>query len=138
MLRDHRGFTLAELLAVIVVLAIILVLTMPAIMNTMESSKQSGFKMFAKRVAKNAAEQFTVDGLLEITDASGMCYTLEDLGLHELGSYKGKVVVDVNASLEATLYTITLSDRNYSITTDVKEIDEAEINDPITSEITCP
>ena len=46
-----KGFTLVELLAVIVILAIILVIAVPKIMNTIKDTTKASFESSAKMVA---------------------------------------------------------------------------------------
>ena len=48
----NNGFTLVELLAVIVILAVILAIAVPGISNMIESSKRSAFEADAKMVLK--------------------------------------------------------------------------------------
>ena len=45
------GFTLVELLAVIVILAIILVIAVPKITDTIKNSKKASFESSAKTIA---------------------------------------------------------------------------------------
>ena len=48
----NNGFTLVELLAVIVILAVILAIAVPGISNMIEISKRSAFEADAKMVLK--------------------------------------------------------------------------------------
>ena len=50
MLKTKKGFTLVELLAVIVILAIILAIAVPGISNMMDNSKKSAFEADAKMI----------------------------------------------------------------------------------------
>ena len=54
------GFTLVELLAVIVILAIILVIAVPKIMNTIKDTTKASFESSAKMVAAQVENQYTV------------------------------------------------------------------------------
>lgn len=48
--RSHKkGFTLVELLAVIVVLALIMVFAVPSILTTMNSAKKKSFQMYGEK-----------------------------------------------------------------------------------------
>ena len=53
-MKKRNGFTLVELLAVIVILAIILVIAVPSIMNTIDDAKKGSFESSAKLIAANA------------------------------------------------------------------------------------
>ena len=55
-----RGFTLVELLAVIVILAIILVIAVPQIMNTIKDTTKASFESSAKMIAAQVENQYTV------------------------------------------------------------------------------
>ena len=53
-MKKKNGFTLVELLAVIVILAIILVIAVPQIMNTIKDARKGSFESSAKLIASNA------------------------------------------------------------------------------------
>ena len=57
--NKKRGFTLVELLAVIVILAIILVIAVPKIMNTIKDTTKASFESSAKMVAAQVENQYT-------------------------------------------------------------------------------
>ena len=56
--KMKMGFTLVELLAVIVILAIILVIAVPQILNTIESSRLSSIKDSAILIASSAEQDY--------------------------------------------------------------------------------
>ncbi|MDO4377481.1 MAG: prepilin-type N-terminal cleavage/methylation domain-containing protein [bacterium] len=67
-----NGFTLVELLAVIVILAIILVIAVPKITDTIDNARKGSFESSIKMVAAQAETQKTVADTLEgVTFASG-------------------------------------------------------------------
>ena len=53
-MKKKNGFTLVELLAVIVILAIILVIAVPKITDTIKNSKIASFESSAKTIAAQA------------------------------------------------------------------------------------
>ena len=55
--NNKYGFTLVELLAVIVILAIILVIAVPKVMTVVEDSKKSTLEATAKMIASAAEKQ---------------------------------------------------------------------------------
>ena len=58
MIRNKKkGFTLVELLAVIVILAIILVIAVPKVMSVIEDSKKATLESTAKMIASGAEKQ---------------------------------------------------------------------------------
>lgn len=66
-----NGFTLVELLAVIVILAIILVIAVPKITDTIDNARKGSFESSIKMVAAQAETQKTVSDTLEGNFASG-------------------------------------------------------------------
>ena len=59
-MKKRNGFTLVELLAVIVILAIILVIAVPSIMNTIKDARIASYESTAKMVASAAETQYMV------------------------------------------------------------------------------
>ena len=51
---NKKGFTLVELLAVIVILAVILVIAVPQILNTIDESRNGALMSSAKLIAASA------------------------------------------------------------------------------------
>ena len=66
-----NGFTLVELLAVIVILAIILVIAVPKISDTIDNARKGSFESSIKMVAAQAETQKRVSDTLEGNFASG-------------------------------------------------------------------
>ena len=57
-MKNKKGFTLVELLAVIVILAVILVIAIPQIMNTIKTARISSFKDSAILIAEQAEKDY--------------------------------------------------------------------------------
>ena len=116
--KNKKGFTLVELLAVIVVLAIVMVLAVPQILNQMNSSKKKSFQLYAQRILSSTMSAYKSDDLLnEITNKryNGLpCYTLEDLDMETTGSYRGFVTVTHSDVGDTTTYNIYLTDSTYA------------------------
>ena len=66
MKNNKKGFTLVELLAVIVILAIILVIAVPQIMKTIDSARLGAFRSTAKLILTQADKQYLVDQTLNV------------------------------------------------------------------------
>lgn len=111
---NKKGFTLVELLAVIVILALIMVLTVPTILDQMNSARQSSFLLYAEEMLKTAQTKYQSDLLVGESPAS--CYDFATLtgSSNVQQQYKGKVIVaDTNA---ATLtFKIVMYDNNYMV-----------------------
>ncbi len=105
---NKKGFTLVELLAVIVVLAIIMVLTLPTIMNSMNSARQSTFLLYASRMLDTAADKYQSDALL---NGGESCYTIEQLNNGNTTKYHGIVRIEDNGNVMK----VQMYDDNYQI-----------------------
>ena len=57
---NNKGFSMIELLAVIVILAIILVIAVPQIMSTIKDTTKASLESSAKMVAAQVEKQYTV------------------------------------------------------------------------------
>lgn len=120
---NKKGFTLVELLAVIVVLAIIMVLTLPTIMKSMSSARQSTFLLYANRMLDTAADQYQSDDLL---GTGKKCYSITKLNNGNTTKYTGKVYISDNG----TVFKIKMYDDNFQIgfnciTKTIKETNES-------------
>ncbi len=116
---NKKGFTLVELLAVIVVLAIIMIIAIPSILGTMRDAQKGTFKIYAEKVLNKAQERYQSDIMLNNEDYKldnrYYCYELEDgLGMTSTGNYRGYVYVDLADHLKP-VFRIMLSDNNYSV-----------------------
>ena len=79
-MKKKSGFTLVELLAVIVILAIILVIAVPSIMNTIKDARQGSFESTAKLIASNAETYWlTKQTLGETTVTAPACSAVATL-----------------------------------------------------------
>ena len=67
MKNKDRGFTLVELLAVIVILAVILVIAVPKVSEVINSSKKASFESSAKTIAAQAEKKKMEKEILEDT-----------------------------------------------------------------------
>jgi len=130
MIRKKNGFTLVELLAVIVILAIILVKAVPQIMKTIDNAREGTFGSSAKLIAASAEREYLVrktlgdtsfEGLesipcnevVEITDDYEKCEITFDNGkasvmLKGAGKFAGKYVcggTKTNATVSETACT---------------------------------
>ena len=111
---NKKGFTLVELLAVIVILALIMVLTVPTILDQMNSARQSSFLLYAEEMLKNAQTRYQSDLLLGSNPST--CYTFDELSgsSNTQQQYKGKVIVtDPNAA--NLTFKIVMYDNNYMV-----------------------
>ena len=77
-MKNKKGFTLVELLAVIVILAVILIIAVPQIMGVIESARKGSIESTAKLIAEGAEREYTnrkilgKDTNIECSDVSSM------------------------------------------------------------------
>jgi prepilin-type N-terminal cleavage/methylation domain-containing protein len=96
-----KGFTLIEVLAVIVVLAVIMVITIPTVNNVIENRKKDSFLISAKAIAREveydkvSSSTFVYAPLsnLNLSDISSIDYDLNNSNVYvENGVYKTNLV----------------------------------------------
>ena len=135
--KIEKGFTLVELLAVIVILAIIMLIAIPAVLSTLEVARRKAFIEYTDKVA-NLAEQKTLSTELLLETSSNECTIYDitkDLDLSSTGDYKGYILVKkTNTGKE---YIITMWDDNlmlrpYNYTNKINHSNESmELSDAI-------
>ena len=127
MKNTRKGFTLVELLAVIVILAIIMIIAIPSVLGTMTTARQKSFCEYVTKVYMAAQNKYMAAQTLGSSDL-GHSYTYsiggetayvyditKDLGLENVGDYKGYVaVLKPNAgSRPKPVFYVALHDSNY-------------------------
>jgi len=89
-IKEKKGFTLVELLAVIVVLALLIVLAMPTILELMENARKSTFQKAVMKMVNTAEQMYASDTL---TGTQKACYTATELNPGNT-AYKGGIVME--------------------------------------------
>ncbi|MBE6161277.1 MAG: type II secretion system protein [Firmicutes bacterium] len=123
-MNNKKGFTLVELLAVIVVLAIIILVAMPNVLSAMDKARRNALVTEASEFAKIAQAAYSDDamngGLTTGNSETGYCYSMDYLinkgymDKKKGGNDHGSVLLQVSNTGETT-YTIWLSNGTYSI-----------------------
>ena len=126
-LKNTKGFTLVELLAVIVVLAVIILIAMPAVMNSMEKARRNAFAVEANELVKIAQTAYS-DLMMKNLTGNSYCFSyqyLKDAGFLEKNdtNYSGSVSVNIDSNGKAS-YKIWLTNKNFMI--DGKTVSEIE------------
>ena len=121
MKNTRKGFTLVELLAVIVILAIIMIIAIPAVLSTMEQARQKTFAEYVTKV-HNTANNFYLKNRsfdtdpkgVSVTDGTNTCYiyTLAEIGMTSTGDYEGSAAVCTFGTEDIKVF-VRLSDKNY-------------------------
>ncbi len=109
---NKKGFTLVELLAVIVVLALIMILTVPTVLDQMNSARQSSFLLYAGKMIEAAQAKYESQMLLGVPDD---CFELSSLNDSASNQYKGKITVTVPANSGSPEFRIQMFDANFQL-----------------------
>ena len=123
-MKERKGFTLVELLAVIVVLAIIMIIAIPSVLSTMTTAKRKTFGEYVTKVYNTANSKFLEDSMIEDEKEYVKYDISKDLGLSSTGNFKGYVVF-LNRNDETQVY-IGMSDDEYYTATQLGD-DESTI-----------
>lgn len=106
---NKKGFTLVELLAVIVILALLIVITANTVLPMMNKSKQNAMVVYGERVLSNASTSFQADSI-----SAGLTqpqyYSIETL--MGQADYFGCVKVAYNSTTKKYEYNILMYDNN--------------------------
>lgn len=105
-MKNKKGFTLVELLAVIVILAVIILIAINAVLPQMAKARKNSFADEVMNYAKAAETKYVSDNAdEEVTDGdvtTGICYMLKNLHGEYVTkndtSYTGVVILKRNAT----------------------------------------
>ena len=102
MKENKKGFTLVELLAVIVILALLIVVTANTILPMLGKTKEKAMIVYTNKVLKTADEMFTIDSMYN--NLSYTCYSIEEIMGQK--DYFGFVVVNNNTNPQTNRFAI--------------------------------
>ena len=109
-MKKKKGFTLVELLAVIVILAVILVIAVPQIMSVIESARKGSIESTAKLIAESAEREYTNRKILG-KDTNIKCSDVSSMNSNDYGTCvitfdnRGKATVKVTGKGKFEGYT---------------------------------
>ena len=84
---NKKGFTLVELLAVIVILAIIMLIAIPAVLNTLTAAKRKSFGEYVDKVFLTTQKKVLEEEVSSVPSLGCKVYKIKtDLGLSSTGS----------------------------------------------------
>ena len=109
-MKNKKGFTLVELLAVIAILAILMLLIMPNILNLFQNGRRDAFITQVQTVWQTATQQF-VSSSFTSNPLSSFCdksQNLNNCNELEVGSTNVKYFVSING--EGNVSQIAVSD----------------------------
>ena len=130
MRRVKSGFTLVELLAVIVILAIIMIIAIPSVLDILTVAKQKSFLEYITKVYSAAEKKYLSDQLFDGGNSCIVYQVKTDLGLENTGSYDGFVLIGAKDFDGDQKYYITLWNDEYKVYgLDYKKVDKAKLED---------
>lgn len=106
---NKKGFTLVELLAVIVILALLIVITANTILPMMNNSKKNAMVVYANRVLNAASSMYQADSISQGVEESQI-YSIEKLMNQK--DYYGCIEVSYNVDSESYEYTFFMLSPN--------------------------
>ena len=139
--KYKKGFTLVELLAVIVILAIIMIVAIPSVLTIMTIARVKSFTEYATKIVTAAEKKYMADTM--IGDISGSsCYIYDitkSLDLDNTGDFKGYVLIDASKKEKLNYYISLYNNenklmnfnytQNYNDISEYVETIEGEIDD---------
>ena len=120
-MKKKKGFTLVELLAVIVILAVILVIAVPQIMSVIESARKGSIESTAKLIAEGAEREYTNRKILG-KDTNIKCSDVSSMNSNDYGTCvitfdnTGKATVKVTGKGKFEGYTCNGNSTNMECT----------------------
>ena len=127
-MKKKKGFTLVELLAVIVILAVILIIAMPKISDVIKNSKEASLETTAKLIASQAEKKYTENQILGKTDNIN-CSDVVKLNDRDYGACtitfdaSGNASVSINGSGKFAGLTIKNATKNSATATELTATD---------------
>ena len=104
-----KGFSLVEILAVIILLGVIMLITTPIVLNVVGDSRKKAFETTAHGLAK-AAENECLEQIvlgnkqtMEVTFSEGEVISEDKLAFSGRGPREGKIVVDTNCKVRMAI-----------------------------------
>ena len=119
--KKKNGFTLVELLAVIVILAIILIIAMPKISEVIKKTRLSSLEATTKMIINSAEKKYTENQVLE-QDTNISCSDVAKLNKNDYGTCKitfddkGNASVILNGKKDGKFDNLTCSGTKGNIT----------------------
>ncbi len=104
--EKQKGFTLVELLAVIVILAIIMLIAIPAVLDTMAVAKRKTFIEYIDKAVNQAQNKATEAELLGDGPSGCVIYNIKnDLGFSNTGDFDGYILINtLGSEIYVTMY----------------------------------
>lgn len=103
-MKENSGFTLVELLAVILILAIIMIIAIPSVLNTLNMAKKKSFLEYVDKIASETQKASMANALMGGGSDKCVIYNIKtDLGLASTGNYEGYSMISDDGNVYVTL-----------------------------------
>lgn len=113
MIKNKKGFTLVELLAVIAILAILMLLITPQILDLFQQGKEHAFVLQAQSVYKTATEKY-LTGAFQNPTPTSFCHVAGASGDQSLGmTFDDTTSYKVEISNTGDITSIIVYDQTY-------------------------
>ena len=132
--KEKKGFTLVELLAVIVILGILALITTPLVLNTIDKTKKGATLVTASNYINSLEDEFVKKQILNVSNVEKGEYKVLEDGKYQIGeeigsiSMKGSLpksgIFCVNSNLNIKKYSIVIDDYVVSNITGEQEIEK--------------
>ena len=119
-MKDKKGFTLVELLAVIAILAILVIIALPNVLSMFRNAKQNTFTNEVQNLVKSAENKYLTNSMNNVSGE--MCFDSKSNKLDMTG--RDNIIYKIKLSDTGKLIEVSVADDNYELI--VKE--EAGIN----------
>jgi uncharacterized repeat protein (TIGR02543 family)/prepilin-type N-terminal cleavage/methylation domain-containing protein len=97
-MKKKNGFTLVEILAVIVILALLMIIAIPSVLDAMNKAKKENFYLYAQSLNSKATDKYIQQSDSDPDIASCAVYDISsDLDISSTGDYEGWVKVERTA-----------------------------------------
>ncbi len=112
-MKKNKGFTLVELLAVIVILAIIMIIAIPSVLSTMTTARRKAFIEYIDKVYQTTENKILSKEMFGDKTSCVLYDITSDLGFDNTGDFKGYIItVKQNSDYK---YYITLWDNDFVV-----------------------
>ena len=129
-MKNKKGFTLVELLAVIAILAILVIIALPNVMGMFNEAKKSSFTTEVKEVYKQAQQTWIMDSMLSTSDqVYSRCKTCTGKSLQLSGRSELEYYIKVDKSGKVVQYYATDGTYQFSydgdlLATQINDVEE--------------
>lgn len=124
-MKDKKGFTLVELLAVIAILAILVIIALPNVINMYNSAKKQTFLTEARTIYKEAQKKYISDSI-----SGNNVNTISSNG-NKLDLTGNKVDYDIKIDSAGNITDFKAYDGTYCISGKFNDISELDIDEVI-------